>query len=538
MTPMKTASFSFTSILCCFTFTLPSRGDESLLPPNTSIAKAIDHYIRANWQDKNIKPSQPADDFTWLRRVSLDLVGRIPTPREARAFAQDNDPTKKTKTIDHLMKSPGHIRHQAREFENHLMNGTRGQLLGYLGKALGENRSWDKIFREILVADESNANAKGASEFLKVRVKDLDRLTNDVSVAFFGVNVSCAQCHDHPLVQDWKQDHFFGMKSFFSRTYEVGTFLAEREYGVVRFLPNKGKEKQADYMFLTGKKVDPPGLTEPSKDEQKKEKEKVEKWKKEKTPPPKAKVSTRAMLVDLALSPKEQGYLARAIINQLWNRFYGQGLVMPLDQMHSENPPSHPELLAWLERDFVTHQFDISRLVRGMVSSETYALSSEYNGGGNSPLAKDFAVARLRPLTPMQLAVALKQAGLIIPLKDLEKKTEEVDRSAGGLAEQFQYPNENFQIGVNEALFLSNSSRFQNECLPEGNDRLVTAMVKETSLQEKADLAIFSVLGRPGTMDEKSAIAAYLNSHGKNELAACKQVVWSLMASPEFRFNH
>ena len=536
MTKIKTSSFF--ALLYGFAFAASAMADDPLLPPETSIEKAIDHYIGANWKDKNIKPGQSADDFTWLRRVTLDLVGRIPTPLEARSFAQDKDPAKKTKTIDLLMKSSGHIRHQTREFEYLLMNGTRGQLVAYLGKALGENRSWDKIFRELLVADESNANAKGASEFLKVRVNDLDRLTNDVSVAFFGVNVSCAQCHDHPVVHDWKQDHFFGMKSFFSRTYEVGTFLAEREYGVVRFLPNKGKEKQADYMFLTGKKVEPPGLTEPSKDEQKKEKEKVEKWKKEKTPPPKAKVSTRAMLVDLALSPKEQGFLSRAIINQLWNRFYGQGLVMPLDQMHSENPASHPELLAWLDRDFVAHHFDLSRLVRGMVSSETYALSSKYTEGGNSPLAKDFAVARLRPLTPMQLAIALRQAGQIIPLKDLEKKTEEVDRGARGLAEQFQYPNENFQIGVTEALFLSNSSRFQNECLPEGNDKLVTAMVKEKSMVEKADMAIFSVYARPGTPEEKSAIADYLKNHGKNELAACRQVVWSLMASPEFRFNH
>ncbi len=538
MIPVKSASISLFALLYGFALAWPCWAEERLLPPETTIEKAIDVYMAANWKDKNIKPSPGADDFTWLRRVTLDLVGRIPTPLEARAFALDSDPAKKGKTIDQLMKSSGHVRHQAREFDYLLMNRSRSPLLAYLGKALGEKRSWDTIFRELLVADEANANAKGASEFLKVRVNDLDRLTNDVSVAFFGVNVSCAQCHDHPVVHDWKQDHFYGMKSFFSRTYEVGAFLGEREYGVVRFLPNKGKEKQAAYMFLSGKKVDPPGLSEPSKDEQKKEKERVEKWKKEKTAPPRAKVSTRALLVDLALSPKEQGFLSRAIINQLWNRFYGQGLVMPLDQMHSENPASHPELLDWLDRDFVAHHFDLSRLIRGMVSSETYALSSKYNQGGANPLAKDFAVARLRPLTPMQLAVALRQAGQVIPLKDVEKKTEEVDRGAGGLADQFQYPNENFQIGVNEALFLANSSRFQNECLPEGNDKLLTNMVKEKSMEEKAEMAIFSVFARPGTMEEKSAIVAYLKNHGKNELAACRQVLWSLMASPEFRFNH
>src|SRR5438876_884101 len=82
-------------------------------------------------------------------------------------------------------------------------------------------------------ADESDPKTKGSSEFIKARVSDIDRLTNDVSVLFFGVNVSCAQCHDHPLVNAWKQDHFYGMKSFFARTFDNGGFLAEREFGPV-----------------------------------------------------------------------------------------------------------------------------------------------------------------------------------------------------------------------------------------------------------------------------------------------------------------
>src|SRR5204862_8154405 len=90
-------------------------------------------------------------------------------------------------------------------------------------------------------------------------MKDLDRLTNEVSVLFFGVNISCAQCHDHPLVHDWKQDHYYGMKSFFARTYEAGQFLAERDVGVVQFKTTKNVTKNASLMFLTGKVVDAPG---------------------------------------------------------------------------------------------------------------------------------------------------------------------------------------------------------------------------------------------------------------------------------------
>src|SRR3954453_2784178 len=93
---------------------------------------------------------------------------------------------------------------------------------------------------------------------------DLDRLTAEVSVIFFGVNVSCAQCHDHPHVDDWKQDHFYGMKAFFARTFETGGKLAERPQGGVKFIPNKGKEKVARVTFLTGKVIEEPATPPPT----------------------------------------------------------------------------------------------------------------------------------------------------------------------------------------------------------------------------------------------------------------------------------
>ena len=536
-TIQNTLKISMTVLVGLFFLPLTSKGEEKMLPPETSIEKAIDYYIEASWKEKKLKPAVAADDTVWLRRVSLDLAGRIPTASEAKAFAEDKDPTKKQKTIEKLIASPLHLRHQAQEIETFLMNGTKGAMSEYLTKAITENRSWDRIFKDIILADESDASNKGSSDFLKTRVKDLDRLTNDVSVAFFGVNVSCAQCHDHPLVADWKQDHFYGMKAFFSRTYEVGTFLAEKEYGVVKFLPNKGKEKQADFMFLTGKTVKPAGMTDPTKEELKKEKEMVEEWKKNKTQPPKPKTSTRAMLLDLALAKGDQDFFAKAFVNQVWNRFYGFGLVMPLDQMHSENPPSHPELMNWLARDFANNGFNIPRLVKGMVSSKVYGLSSRYEGE-STPLAKDFAMARLKPLTPMQMGVSLRLAGQFLTGNEQEKKVDEISRGSRGLADQFAQPTEDFQIGVTEALFFSNSSRFQTECLGEGKDKLVTAMTSLATPEEQADLAVWSVLSRGATSDEKAVIAGYLKKHGANAQDASKQVLWSLMASPEFRFNH
>src|SRR5438067_10314667 len=118
-----------------------------------------------------------------------------------------------------------------------------------------------------MLPDGAGEGLDPAGDFLRPRLKDADRLTNDVSVAFFGVNVSCAQCHDHPLVKDWTQDHFYGMKAFLARTFDNGGFLAERGYGVVKYKPTKGPERTARMMFLTGAKVEDTAK-EPTPEEQ------------------------------------------------------------------------------------------------------------------------------------------------------------------------------------------------------------------------------------------------------------------------------
>ena len=315
----------------------------------------VDHYIDGALRKVTVRAANTADDATLIRRLTLDLAGRIPTAAESRAFIGSTDPDKRVRLVDRLMASPGFVRHQATELDTILMAGGKGSLRDYLVTAVGENRPWDRIFRELMLPDQTDKVQKVAAEYLRQGVKDLDRLTADVSSTFFGVNISCAQCHDHPLVRDWKQDHFYGMKSFLSRTFVNGNgnadFLGERAYGTIRFKTTEDVETKARLMFLTGRRVDEPDAKEPSKEEQKKEKEGLERSKKDKVPPPPPKFSARAKLVEVALQPGERDFFAKAIVNRIWYRLFGQGLVMPLDQMHSANPPSHPELLDWLARD-------------------------------------------------------------------------------------------------------------------------------------------------------------------------------------------
>jgi hypothetical protein len=519
-----------------------------LLPPDRPIEQVIDHYIGAGLRAAKVEPAPPADDAELLRRLTLDLAGRIPTVAELAEYLGSTDPDKKTKLVDRLMSSPDYVRHQTTELVTLLHNSDRPRrgrgdgLRDYAQKAVAENRPWDRVFREVVLPDTAGAGQKGADDFLKTRVKDLNKLAIDVSSLFFGVNISCAQCHDHPLVRDWTQDHFYGMKSFFARTFENGGVLGEYDAGVVKYLPNKGKEKLAPVMFLTGKKVDAPNLHEPTKEEKKKAQDRVAKAKKDKktmaAPPA---FSLRAKLVETALEPGQREFFARSAVNRVWYRLLGRGLVMPLDQMHSENPPTHPELLAWLARDLAGHGYDLRRLTRGIVLSKAYARGSRWPNDA-PPSDKLFAVAVVRPLTPMQLALALKIAAadpqsLPADRAELEKRIDALSRGGEGLAKYFPQPTEHFQVGASEALLFANNEGLLKDLL-EGSGTLAARMQQEPTADRRAELAVRTVLSRPASPEEMQALVGYLQRRPDRPAAACQQVVWALLTSAEFRFNH
>ncbi len=519
-----------------------------LLPPDHPIAAVVDHYIDAALAKDSIKATPAADGATLIRRLSLDLVGRIPTVAEWSAFAKSTDPAKRAKLVDRLVASPGFVRHQATELDTMLMAGDKGSVREYLAAAIGDNRPWDQIFRELLLPDQTDKRTKPAAEYLRRKVKDLDRLTAEVSSTFFGVNISCAQCHDHPLVHDWKQDHFYGMKSFLSRTFLNGNdnagFVAEHGYGTIRFKTTDDVERQARLMFLTGTRVDDPNAKEPSKEEQTKEKEAMDRAKKAKVPPPAPYFSARAKLVEVALQPGDREFFAKAIVNRIWHRLFGQGLVMPLDQMHSANPASHPDLLAWLARDTIDHGYDLRRLIRGLVMSEAYGRGSVWEAG-EQPRPSVFAVALVRPLTPAQLGTSLRLATVdpasLPPDFQSElfaQRIESFEKSGRPLAAAFNTTSGDAQIGVAEALFFTNGKQVESELLAEAPDRLVGRLKKISGITEVIDLAVRTVLSRPPVDDEIRTLATYLGERTDRPDDASAQLVWALLTSSEFRFNH
>jgi hypothetical protein len=536
--------------ICAFASSPMLVAAAELLPPDRPIQEAIDHYVELRLNDEGVTPASQADDANLIRRTTLDLVGRIPTVAETAEYVQSSDDNKRAALVERLMTSPAFVRHQATEFDTLLMYGNRGSLRNYLLAAIQENRPWDRMFREMLLGDlllpaDADPVQKEAMQFVAVRVGDLDKLVNETSVTFFGVNVSCAQCHDHPLVPEWTQEHFYGMKSFVSRTFDNGGFLAEREYGMVNYKTTKGESRDARLMFLTGTVVDEPATKDPSDKEQKAEKEQLEQYKKDKKQPPPPKFSRRTQLADVALRPGEDQYFARAIVNNLWYRFYGYGLVMPLDQMHPENEPSHPELLDWLARDLIAHHYDLRRLVEGLVLSRTYARSSRWDQSSSPPSANLFAVARVRPLSPQQYATSLRLASTnpdvfdaSVKPEDVEKRIEGVENSARGLAALFEQPREDFEVSVAEALLLNNSDRVANELLRDAGDSLIGKLKTIDDPQSLVDIAVRTIFNRAPDSEEQKVLEQFVARRSDQRDESRRQLVWALLTSSECRFNY
>ncbi|MFM8475876.1 MAG: DUF1553 domain-containing protein, partial [Planctomycetaceae bacterium] len=344
-------------------------------------------------------------------------------------------------------------------------------------------------------------------------------------------------------------DHYYGMQAFFHRTFSSKkNLILEKPYGSVRFKTTDNQDRDASLMFLTGVLV--PDATPALSDEEKKAiEEQIRKLEREDDAQPiPVSFSPRQALIETALADQQQ-YLARNIVNRTWARLLGTGIVDPPDQMHSGNPASHPELLSALARDLVSHDYDLRRLIRGIVLSRTYARSSRWISQTAPPGAQTFAVAAARPLTPRQLAASLQIATrnsaqwptveeTLASPEDWLKRRTDIENQAGGWMREFEQPGADFQVAVDEALFFSNSDRVQNDLLRDGGDRLVGAL-KTAATPELAATELWRVVsGREPSADEVQVVQDWFARSPERRVNDIQSLVWAVLAGPEFRFNH
>ena len=530
---------------------LPASADDS----SPSLHEAIDQLVAAGWQAAGISPAQPADDAEFLRRTYLDLTGCIPTSMEARAFLEDPAPDKRIQLIDRLLASPECARHMSRVFDVMLMERRADKHVPtpewreFLRKSFAENKPWDQLAREILASDGAEAATRPAAKFLLDREGEPTLLTKDVTRLFLGMNYQCAQCHDHPLVDDYVQQHYYGIFAFLSRTYlftdkknKNQVSLAEKAEGEVKFTSVFDKTKTEQ---TTGPRIlEAPPVEEP----------KFEKGQEYSVAPadgvrPIPKFSRRAQLAVLLPVPTNTAF-NRNIANRLWALMMGRGLVHPLDLDHADNPASHPELLELLAQRTVEMRYDIRGMLREIALSQTYQRSSrQADGLSEAPKPESFAVALLKPLSPEQLAWCTMQAtgiteGARAALGDKCNEQTLHDRLAGNVAPFVNTfggpvgePDGRFQPSLDQALFLSNGNHVRGWLAPSGGN-LADRLTKLAQSEQVAEELYLSVLTRRPTAEEQLEVVEYLKPRTADRANAVQELIWAMLTSSEYRLNH
>ena len=506
-----------------------------------ALRDVIDREIVAGWGNEKISTPGRSTDAVFLRRISLDFVGMIPTYEETTAFLDDTDPKKRSTLIDRLLADPRYARNQAQVWDLILLGRNpkgiratnRDAFRTWLATQIEQGLPYDRIVQKLLQAEEDN------SKLFYVANRDSDDLVTATMRLFLGKQLQCAKCHDHPF-ESWTQRDYYGMAAFFTRTFVVEAdgatehikkfYVGEKSTGEVSFtmLPPDAKPgtKGAPVkpQFLGGGELQEPEIPKDFKEP------KVE----PKKAPSKPLFSRREKVVEW-IATRDNPYLARAAVNRIWAQFMGRGLVHPVDDLRGVDQGNHPVLFKEMEEGFVAHSFDLKWLVREIVNSESYQVADV--GSSTDALPKFYERARVRPLSAEELTASLHLAtglGLEAALKSTPTK------------HMLQYLGEpvdgrgNFQGSATERLFVHNGDVFRNLCHPR-NDNLSERLLKSSESPEaKVDRMFLSVLSRAPTEEERERFARYLNVEGddaKQTSQRIEEAMWVLVSCSEFRFN-
>ncbi|MFO0867360.1 MAG: DUF1553 domain-containing protein [Pirellulales bacterium] len=526
----------------------------------------IDRLLAEHWQRRGVVPAPVASDGELFRRTTLDLLGRLPTLAEVQAWEKEKGQAatatgdRHAAVVERWLASPEFSLQLAAVLDEFIQGRQAGlePFVDYLRQAMLTGKSWDTLFRELLAGGGESAAPPAAALFVDKRSKDLDQLTVDTARAFFGVDISCARCHDHPLVPDWTQRHYYGLAAFLQRPAGDGQKKKADAAGTVTFLGRDGQQHVAAPMFLSGSGVATPEEPGPKR---------------------------RRQLVELALA--ERQFLSRALVNRLWEYFLGRGFVEPVDQLHTGNPASIPELLDFLAQEVVDRQYDVRQLVRLVMLSRAYRASSQWESAAAVPDPGDFAVMRLRPLSPRQFGLSLLATTGETQWEETDPLDQRVERlfQANGASRVRQVLNwesslpplikeldprvAGFQSSAREALFVTNGEPLRRLLAPAGRN-LAVRLSESDDARQATEQAYRVLLQRSPDDEERSRCIEFLQSwntsasrdasasaatdppirdaaqsgeatsatRSRPPAAACAELIWIIVSSAEFRFNH
>ncbi len=532
----------------CLGLVSSSLGAADLAPTDdpAALGALIDRAVADGYAAHKATPAPLADDAEYLRRVYLDLAGRIPRNAEVRQFLDDKAPDKRVRVVNDLLKSGQYVNHMTHVWRSLLMpqsNNPQVQVLApamevWLRKRLADNTPYDQMVRDLLTTNvvqnqamRTGFNIAGPVDntgqaFFQANELKPENLAAATSRLFLGVKLECAQCHDHPFAK-WTRKQFWEYAAFFSgvgpQTPQQGE-VVDDDGGLIPAtdaahrhdikMPNSEKVVQA--RFLDGKKPV---------------------WKED--------VPTRVALAEWMTSP-DNPYFARAAVNRVWAQLFGVGLIDPPDDLREDNPPSHPELLDALAQAFVEHHYDLQYLIRAIASSKTYQRTSAVDGPADDP--RLFTRMSVKGLTAEQL-----YDSLAIATGFADEEGAAVDPNGaffigGGPRAEFLAKFNNVadrrtetQTSILQALSLMNG-RITADATHVTRSKALAGIIDSPFMNErqKLDALYFCALSRPMRDDEAERLVAYVKKGGPDGdgRKALADAFWVLLNSPEFVFNH
>jgi hypothetical protein len=474
------------------------------------LATRVDQLIGARLASEKVAPAPLADDAEFLRRISLDLTGRIPTVAQVRAFLQDQSPAKRQRLVDEMLNSGAFVRHFTHVWRAILLPDTKandpnlaGAVETWLRQQVQANAPYDRMVRDLLRPGVVPA-------FSQAYENKPENLAAATSRIFLGLRVECAQCHD-AKTEPWTREQFWGLAAFFAPSPGSGRRGQVAAGPGARSIRIPGTDKEAPAKFLDGK--------EPN-------------WS--------DALSPRSALAEW-VTASNNPYFARAAVNRLWAHFHGIGLVEPVDDLDEQNPASHPELFDELARQFTAHQFDLRYLVRAIVLSQTYQRTSRLTRPGQED-TRLFARMAVRGLTAEQLFDSLAVAtGFEEPQP---ARGQRMGKVRAAFLTRFAHPGAQpteFHLSILQALALMNGTLTAEATDLERSTTL--AAVLDAPFMDNAgriDTLYLAALGRKPRPEEAARMLKYVADGGADGRVAkaFADVFWVLLNSGEFILNH
>lgn len=505
---------------------LPASRYEGLVAENF-----IDELGHAHFRRLGLFPSQRSNDTEFLRRATLDTIGRLPTPEETRGFIEDTAADKREQWIERLLADPAWADHWANKWADLLRPnpdrvGVKSVYLldQWLRESFRRNMPYDAFARALLTV-EGNNHRDGPAVVYRDR-REPEDLTTIFSQVLLGVRMECAKCHHHPN-EKWSQEDFYQFAAFFGPVKQKGAGLSPPiSAGNETFYYAPGRKVNHP---VTGAVLAPRPLDGPVVDVH-------------------AKSDPRLELAGWLTDP-ENPYFARAAVNRVWGSFFGRGFVEPVDDFRVSNPAVNEPLLNALAADFVAHDYDLKHLMRTMLRSELYQVSSTPNET-NLADAKNFSRSLRRRLPAEVMLDAVSDVtGVPEEFEGCPPGTRAVQtwtfKTKSHFLDAFGRPNassdppceRDLKTSIVQSLHLMNSQALQAKLAnPEGRAHLLAATDK-TPCEIISELYLAAYTRLP-SVGEQEAAEAVFNVEGKKRETATEDVLWALLNSPEFVFNH